>query len=78
MNLVTSIYEAENLKRHITAKYQDEIAAIERTIKQLKQYNTVCTKCNGSGTIYKPRTCAEDDDKYMIKCPQCKGSGLSK
>ncbi|HBN04362.1 MAG TPA: hypothetical protein DD434_01040 [Bacteroidales bacterium] len=78
MNLVPAINEMENVINKIKNEYEGKLNELTSGLKVLRKLNTVCERCNGTGKIKKPHTCAEDDDDYDITCPVCHGSGKAK
>lgn len=78
LNLVPAIEEMARQINKVKQEYKTKINELEDGLKALRNLNTVCERCNGSGSIPKPRSCAEDDDRYPVSCPSCHGSGKSK
>lgn len=83
LNLVPAIKAIQSQIREIEYEYQVKLKPFNDSLKQLREINEACERCNGEGKILRNRSCAEDDAPdpndprdYRV-CPDCKGSGYS-
>jgi len=73
VNIIAGLVAIKSQIDIVYQTYEQEISSLEEGIKTLREMNTTCEHCNGSGFL-KKRTCAEDEgEKYV--CSFCKGSG---
>lgn len=81
LNLVSAIRTIEEEIRKLTYEFQQKVDPYEKSLKHLKELNTACLKCGGTGKILRSRACAEDDrpdpddPRDWHQCPACRGSG---
>jgi len=71
--------EKDMIMKEILAKemrLQGINITIENLEKILNEIELICSKCNGTGKIFK-RACAEDDGDYYM-CNNCSGKGRIK
>lgn len=76
MNLVPAIKEIERQINEIKNKHQNELQPYIDSLKSLREINTTCENCGGSGKVYS-RACAEDDGDYYF-CDDCRRTGLQR
>ena len=55
-------------------KLEKQTAELEAGLKVIREMNTTCERCNGSGVVIKPRANAYCEREYM-DCPDCHGKG---
>ena len=58
-------------------KYEIQVQEIEAGLKVIREMNTTCERCKGSGQVTKPRPNVYCEREY-IDCPDCKGTGKKK
>lgn len=73
INLVPAIREIEEIIRNLKSKHRKELEPYEQSLDALKNINTACLNCNGTGKVFH-RACAEDEGDYYT-CEECKGTG---
>ena len=76
MNLTPAIREIEKQINEIKNKHQKELQPYMDSLKSLREINTTCEKCDGSGKVFR-RACAEDEGDYY-SCDACHGTGLKR
>jgi hypothetical protein len=59
----------------VNNKYDKEISELEEGLKVIREMNTVCETCTGSGYVYKPRPNVYCERERVV-CPDCKGTGI--
>ena len=73
VNIIAGLIAIRSQIDAVYKSYEKEISSLEEGIKTLREMNTTCEECGGSGFL-KKRTCAEDEgEKYV--CSFCKGTG---
>lgn len=55
-------------------KYERQVKEIEAGLKVIREMNTTCERCKGTGQVQKPRPNVYCEREY-INCPDCKGRG---
>lgn len=73
LNLVPAIRAIEGQISELKNEYVKKITPYKESLAKLKEINTACESCYGTGKVFM-RSCAEDEGDYYT-CPDCKGSG---
>ena len=73
LNLVPAIRAIEGQISELKNEYVKKITPYKESLAKLKEINTACESCCGTGKVFR-RSCAEDEGDYYT-CPDCKGSG---
>lgn len=73
LNLVPAIRAIEKQISELKSEYVKKITPYKESLAKLKEINTACETCCGTGRVFR-RSCAEDEGDYYT-CPDCKGSG---
>jgi DnaJ-class molecular chaperone len=73
LNLVPAIRAIEEQISKLNSEYVKKITPYKESLAKLKEINTACETCCGTGKVFR-RSCAEDEGDYYT-CPDCKGSG---
>ena len=55
-------------------KLEKQTLELEAGLKVIREMNTTCERCRGTGVVAKPRPNVYCDREYM-DCPDCKGKG---
>ena len=58
-------------------KCKEEVHELEEGLKIIRDLNTTCERCMGSGKVYKPRANSYCERELAI-CPNCNGTGKIK
>lgn len=73
LNLVPAIRAIEGQISELKNEYVKKITPYKESLAKLKEINTACESCYGTGKVFM-RSCAEDEGDYYT-CPDCEGSG---
>lgn len=81
LNLVPAIRAIQSQIKEIEYEYQVKLKPFNDSLKQLREINEACERCNGEGKILRSRVYAEDDapdpndPRDYRTCPNCGGNG---
>lgn len=77
INVIPAMQTIITLIKDNQRKYESDIKELESGLKVIREMNTTCERCEGSGLVSKPRPNVYCEREYTT-CPDCKGKGKSK